>query len=34
MRAKAAEERAEEAWVLAKLYQELNDKVGVNFFGV
>ena len=24
---KAAEERAEEAWALTKLYQELNDKV-------
>ena len=28
LRARAAEEKAEEAWALVKSYQESNDKVG------
>ena len=34
MQVKAAKERAEEAQALTKSYQESNDKVGVNSFGV
>ena len=34
LRAKAAEEWAEEVWALTKSYQESNDKVGANSFGV
>ena len=32
--ARAAEEKAEEAWALVKSYQELNDKVGWYGWGV